>query len=70
MQGTFRDRDKTLRGLKSRDTGQEYIDGLVVHYNYFRPHTALDGKRPAEAGGAVIPFEGWRDVAQLAPGKD
>ena len=26
LQGTFRDRDKTLRSLKGRDTGQAYID--------------------------------------------
>ena len=29
LQGTFRDRDKTLRGLKGRDTGQAYLDGSV-----------------------------------------
>lgn len=65
LQGTFRDRDKTLRGLKKQETGQTYIDGLVLHYNYFRPHQSLDGKRPAESAGAVIPFESWRDVAGM-----
>lgn len=64
LQGTFRDRDKTLRGLKSRDTGQMYIDGLVINYNYFRPHIGLDGKTPAEKAGAERPFESWRDVAE------
>ena len=63
LQGTFRDRDKTLRALKHRETGQEYVDGLVLHYNYFRPHDGLDGKRPAEAAGAVLPFQDWEDVA-------
>ncbi len=65
LQGTFRDRDKTLRGLKKRESGQTYIDGLVLHYNYFRPHEGLNGKRPAESAGAVIPFAGWRDVAEM-----
>ncbi len=63
LQGTFRDRDKTLRGLKHRESGQTYLDGLVLNYNYFRPHQALDGKKPAEKAGAEIPFESWRDVA-------
>ncbi len=63
LQGTFRDRDKTLRGLKGRDTGQAYLDGLVLHYNYFRPHEALDDKRPAQAAGAELPFDDWSDVA-------
>ena len=65
LQGTIRDRDKTLRGLKGRDTGQAYVDGLVLHYNYFRPHEALDDKRPAEAAGAEIPFHSWSDVAAV-----
>ena len=65
LQGTLRDRDKTLRGMGSRDTGQEYIDGLVVHYNFFRPHGGLDGTKPAEAAGASIPFTSWRDVAAM-----
>ncbi len=65
LQGTFRDRDKTLRGLDSRETGQAYIDGLVLHYNYFRPHEALKDKRPAEAAGAEIPFRSWAEVAAV-----
>ena len=67
LQGTFRDRDQTLRGLKARETGQAYVDGLVTHYNYFRPHESLDGKRPAEAAGAELPFKDWEDVAAAKP---
>ena len=65
LQGTFRDRDKTLRGLKSRESGQVYVDGMVINYNYFRPHMALKGKRPAEEAGAELPFDTWRDVANM-----
>ena len=65
LQGTIRDRDKTLRCLKSRETWQAYVDGLVTHYNYFRPHESLKGKRPAEAAGAELPFTSWEDVAAL-----
>ncbi len=68
LQGTIRDRDKTLRGLKARDTGQAYIDGLVTHYNYFRPHESLKGKKPAEAAGAELPFDTWEDVAAMQSG--
>ena len=70
LQGTLRDRDKTLRGLKARETGQAYVDELVTHYNpvYFRPHESLKGKRPAEAAGAEIPFDLWEDVAAMKSG--
>ena len=67
LQGTIRDRDKTLRGLKARDTGQAYVDGLVTHYNpvYFRSHESLKGKKPAEAAGEELPFISWEDVATM-----
>ena len=46
LQGTIRDRDKTLRGLKAQDTRQAIVDRPVTHYNpvYFRPHESLKGK--------------------------
>lgn len=64
---TFRDRDKTLRGLKSRESGQRYIDGLVLDHNYFRPHGGLDGKRPAEAAASTPKYRNWREVAEATP---
>ena len=65
LQGTIRDRDKTLICLKSRETGQAYVDGLITRYNYFRPHESLKGKRPAKAAGAELPFTSWEDVDAL-----
>ena len=65
LQGTFRDRDKTLRSMKKRDTGQAYIDGLVLDYNYFRPHMGLANRTPAVRAGADAPFKSWADIATL-----
>ena len=64
MQGIIRERDKVLRAMKSRETGQNYLDGWTVDYNVFRPHLGLDEKTPAQAAGIVVPFKDWRDVAQ------
>ena len=71
LQGTIRDRDKTLRGLKARDTGQAYVDGLVTPYNpvYFRPYESLKGKKPAEAAGAEIPLIAGRMWRRCNPAK-
>ena len=30
------------------------LDGQRVYYNHIRPHTALDGKTPAEAAGIKL----------------
>ena len=51
--------------MKKQDTGQTYIDGLVLNYNYFRPHMGLEGKTPASSAGVVCPFNNWSEVATL-----
>ena len=62
MQGTFRDRTKTLRGLDNRASGQRYLDGWTFHYNLFREHEALGHRTPAEAAKVDAPFREWADV--------
>ena len=64
LQGTFRDRTKTLRGLETRETGQRYLDGWVLDYNMFRDHEALGGRTPADAARVEAPFREWSDVVR------
>jgi len=40
-----------------------------VHYNYLRPHTALDDKTPAEVAGIDFPYENWADITRHKPSK-
>ena len=60
LQGTFRDRIKTLRGL----TGQRYLDGWVLTYNLFRGHEALRNQTPGERAKVNPPFKEWADVVK------
>ena len=46
LQGTYRDRIKTLRGLDSLETGQRYLDGWQITYNLFRGHHSLRNQTP------------------------
>ena len=64
VQGTFRDRTKTLRGLDNRASGQRYLDGWVLHYNLFREHESLGDKTPGEAAKVDAPFKEWADVTR------
>lgn len=66
LQGTFRQRTKTLRGLDSRETGQLYLDGWVITYNLFRGHEALDNKAPGRVANVDVPFTEWADVVKGA----
>ena len=64
MQGTFRDRTKTMRGLEGRASGQRYLDGWVLQYNLFRDHESLGGKTPGEVANVEAPFSEWADVTR------
>ena len=65
LQGTFRDRTKTLRGLEGIETGQRYLDGWTLQYNLFRKHHSLDNKTPGEVAHVRPPFREWADVVKV-----
>lgn len=60
--GTLKDRTKVMRGLKSIGTAIQFIDGFLVHYNYFRPHESLKGKTPAEVAGIDYAHKNWAEI--------
>ena len=61
--GTLKARTKVMRGLKKRETAKLILDGWLVHYNFFRPHEALD-KTPAQRAGIKFPFRDWLDIVR------
>ena len=64
LQGTFRDRIKTLRSMNKRKTAQHYLDGWVLNYNHFKGHHSLHNKRPAQRAKVDAPFNEWADVVK------
>jgi len=51
-----------LRGLKKPETARRFIEGWLIHYNYFRPHISLKGKTPARKAGIILSANDWLDV--------
>ena len=64
LQGTIRDRDVTLRGMDSIETGQRLLDGWRTTYNHFREHESLKYKTPAEVAKVGAPLTEWADVVR------
>jgi putative transposase len=63
--GEIRDREKTMRGLKTTETA--ILKGYQLFHNFIRPHEALDGKTPAEACGIKIEGKNkWKTLIQNA----
>ncbi len=65
MNGEIRDREKTMRGLKIKET--PILTGYQLFHNYIRPHEALEGKTPSEACGITIEGKNkWLTLIQNA----
>jgi putative transposase len=62
--GSLKSRTKVMRALKNKDTLEKFMEGWLVHYNYFRPHMSLHDKTPAEMAGINFPFRNWKDVTE------
>jgi transposase-like protein len=63
--GEIRDREKTMRGLKTKDT--PILTGYQIFHNYIRGHEGLNGKTPAEACGITVQGKNkWLTLIQNA----
>ena len=67
LQGTYRQRTKTLRGLDHLESGQRYLDGWTLTYNLFREHEGIDCQTPGEMARVNAPFKQWEDVVKQHP---
>lgn len=65
INGEIRDREKTMRGLKTKDT--PILKGYQIFHNFIRPHEALKGHTPSEACGIEIKGENkWKTLIENA----
>jgi transposase-like protein len=65
LNGTLRERVKVQRGWKTLTTS--LAEGQRIHYNFVKPHAALEGQTPAErAGVGVEGANKWMELLMRA----
>ena len=52
LNGTLRERVKVQRGWKTMKT--PLAEGQRIHYNFVKPHMALEGQTPAQVAGIGV----------------
>ena len=62
--GTIKSRTKVMRGLHTLKSATLFLDGWLVHYNFFRPHMSLRDRTPASVAGIRFPFRNWKDIVE------
>ena len=71
LNGTLRERVKVQRGWKSK--GSKIAEGQRIHYNFVKPHSALEGQTPAERASVGVGGQNkWLELlkASLVPPKE
>ncbi|HEV2137341.1 MAG TPA: DDE-type integrase/transposase/recombinase [Nitrososphaerales archaeon] len=66
LNGTLRERVKVQRGWKSMQT--QIAEGQRIHYNFIKPHQALDGNTPAQVAGVGVYGNKWMELLRRSLG--
>jgi transposase-like protein len=71
LHGTIKERTKVMRGMDTDESAKLLLEGQRIHYNYLRPHSALNGQTPAQKAGIELGLEGnkWESLIKKAKRK-
>ena len=67
LHGSLKDMLRARRGLDSVEKTSIILKGWFVNYNFLRPHSALNGKTPAQMAGIDLNLDDrWESLIDLA----
>ncbi len=65
LNGTIRERTKVVRAWKTHKT--PLAEGQRIHYNFVKPHEALENQTPAQRAGVEIENKNkWESLIESA----
>jgi len=67
VQGTIKERTKVMRGLKTLESMNRFLEGWVIHYSFFRPHLSLNDKTPSQMASIDFPYANWKELIEKQP---
>ncbi len=67
VQGTLKERTKVMRVLNTFVSMNAFLNGWVIHYNFFRLHLSLGDKTPAQMAGINFPYANWKELIEKQP---
>lgn len=65
LNGTIKDRVKTMRGFDNEETAELMTSAYRNYYNFIKPHSSLDGLTPALKANIGVDLEGNKWMALL-----
>ncbi len=68
LNGTIRDRVKTMRGFDNQETSETMTSAYRNYYNFIKPHSSLNGSTPALKANIGVSLEGnkWMNLITKA----
>ena len=61
---SVKDRTKVMRNLRDKENLVRFTEGWLVHYNFFKPHMALNNKTPAQKAGLTFNCRSWAEIVK------
>jgi hypothetical protein len=58
-----------MRAFRDIETLHQFMDGYLIYYNFYKPNSALKGKKPAEVAQVDYQVKNWKDLSQLPVSK-
>lgn len=60
-----REQELIMDRLHSLDKARQILAGWIIHHNYFRKDSLLEGRTPAAAAGIIPPVKSWKNLIML-----